>query len=124
MTKPRCRHAPLAPQLLSNARALRQAQTDAERKLWWLLRNRDFAGFKFRRQYPIGGFIADFCSHEVRLIIELDGGQHADQGAADRARAESLERHGYSVLRFWNHQVLKEPDVVLELIFEALRRDR
>ena len=122
MGKPRLHHIPVAERLLSNARALRRAQTDAERKLWRLLRDREFADLKFRRQYPIGRFIADFCCFEHQLIIELDGGQHADQNESDEARTRLLEGDGYRVLRFWNEQILNEPDAVLEQIYAALQK--
>ena len=88
-----------------------------------MLRNREFAGVKFRRQDPIGGFIVDYCWLERRLAIELDGGQHAEQREADEARTQFLEGRGYRVLRFWNEQVLKQPDEVLEQIFSSLEND-
>jgi len=105
------------------ARNLRRLQTDAERKLWLLLRDRRLAGFKFRRQHPIGPFIADFCCTEVRIIVELDGGQHAISRAGDAARSRYLEGQGYRVLRFWNNEVSGNISGVLERIAEALRRD-
>ncbi len=73
-------------------------------------------GAKFRRQHPIGSYIVDFCCPTLRIIVELDGGQHAEQGAADQARTSFLESRGYRVLRFWNNQVMTQLDDVLEEI--------
>src|SRR5262249_13892305 len=106
------------------ARALRREQTDAESRLWQGLRARQIEHAKFRRQQPIGPFIADFCCLEHGLIVELDGSQHAD---ADRARSDVrrtrfLAEHGYHVLRFWNGDVLKNTDAVVEQIATVLRR--
>ncbi len=95
--------------------------TDAERKLWTRLRNRGVAGAKFRRQVPVGPFIADFACVERRLIVEVDGGQHADASAADHRRTRVLNHHGYIVLRFWNSEVLQNLDGVLATIEAALR---
>jgi very-short-patch-repair endonuclease len=106
------------------ARNLRRAQTDAERKLWLLLRDRRLAGFKFRRQHPIGSFIVDFCCTEARVIVELDGGQHALSRRADAARSRYLEGQGYRVLRFWNNEVLGTTTGVLERIVESLTLNR
>jgi very-short-patch-repair endonuclease len=93
---------------------------DAEAKLWARLRSRQLCGFKFRRQYPIGGFITDFCCFEQRLVVELDGGQHAERTQADQSRSDVLTRHGYRVLRFWDNEVMKNIDEVLQRIVEAL----
>jgi very-short-patch-repair endonuclease len=102
------------------ARELRTNMTDAEKRLWWLVRNRQLDGHKFRRQHPIGVFVADFVCVERRLIIELDGGQHA--GSADDARRTAwLEDHGWRVIRFWNNDVLTGTEDVLEMILQALR---
>src|SRR6185503_2684091 len=89
---------------LLKAQCLRREMTDAERKLWSVLRNRQLEGAKFRRQQPIGPFIADFVCQEQRLIIEADGGQHAEC-AADGRRTGFLECKGYRVLRFWNDDI-------------------
>ena len=80
-------------------------------------------GCKFRRQQFIGGYIADFACMEKRLIIEVDGGQHSDQVERDDARTEFLEREGYRVIRFWNHDVLQRTDAVLEQIVIALEEE-
>jgi very-short-patch-repair endonuclease len=103
-------------QQLSRARNLRRRQTDAERKLWQTLRATRIAGAKFRRQEPIGAFIADFCCLDPKLIVELDGGQHGEQRVTDARRTELLERCGYWVLRFWNNEVLANVDGVLQRI--------
>lgn len=103
------------------ARKLRREMTDAERKLWWKLRGRQMDGFKFRRQVPIGRYVADFACMEAKLIVEVDGGQHADDPSGDIERTRCLEGVGYRVLRFWNHDVLKDTDAVCLAIAEALR---
>ena len=103
-----------------NARSLRNASTDAERALWQHLRGRQLAGFKFRRQFPIAGFIADFACVDARLVIELDGGQHADRQDQDARRTARMMVNGYRVLRFWNHDVLARTDAVLEEILRHL----
>ena len=108
------------------ARRLRRSQTAAERKLWLLLRDRRLAGFKFRRQHPVGPFIVDFCCTEAKVIVELDGGHHALSLESDAARSHYLAGQGYRVLRFWNNDVLGNTSGVLERIVEALtlKRDR
>jgi adenine-specific DNA-methyltransferase len=104
------------------ARALRHTSTDAERLLWHHLRNRQLAGFKFRRQHPIGPFFADFACVEAQLVVELDGGQHfeVEAIAADARRSAVLERAGFTVLRFDNRQVLVETDAVLAAVHQWL----
>ncbi|HKY10004.1 MAG TPA: endonuclease domain-containing protein [Candidatus Binatia bacterium] len=102
------------------ARKLRVNQTDVEGKLWSRLRGGQLSGVKFRRQHPIGSFIVDFCCLEKGLIVELDGGQHVEQAAADTRRTEFLEGLGYRILRFWDHDVLDNFDGVLERISEAV----
>jgi very-short-patch-repair endonuclease len=101
------------------ARELRKRMTDAERKLWFALRDRRFARFKFRRQAPIGRFVADFICFERRLIIEVDGSQHADS-LSDQRRNRWLAANGYRVLRFWNNEVLKNLDGVMTLLADTL----
>ena len=102
------------------ARRLRRDQTDAERILWLRLRNSQLEGFKFRRQFAIGPFFADFCCQEAELVVELDGSQHADQSDTDERRTQFLRQAGYRVLRFWNHEVTSELDEVLQRIADAL----
>ena len=106
------------------ARRLRRSQTAAERKLWLLLRDRRLAGFKFRRQHPLGPFIVDFCCPEARVIVELDGGHHSLTHDSDTARSGYLTGQGYRVLRFWNNEALGNISGVLERIVEALKRDQ
>ena len=96
------------------ARSLRRNATDAEALLWSRLRNRQLNGVKFRRQVPIGPYIADFLSAEARLIVELDGGQHSVE--TDATRTTFLETAGLRVIRFWNHDVLGNIEGVLETI--------
>ncbi len=103
-----------------NARKLRSDATDAERQLWRHLRGKQLLGFKFRRQYPIAGLIADFACPEARLVIELDGGQHLEQAEYDDARTHKLLAHGYRVLRFWDDDVLMRTTLVLEEICRQL----
>src|SRR5262245_48735073 len=102
------------------ARQLRRDQTDAEQRLWARLRDRQLYGAKFRRQHPIGPFVADFCCAQRKLVVELDGGQHAENVATDEKWSQFLEERGYHVLRFWNHDVLGNTEAVLERIVEAL----
>jgi len=104
------------------ARQLRREQTDVERKLWFALRDRRFHSFKFRRQQPIGPYIADFVCFEAKLVIELDGDQHglAANEAYDRVRTERLEGDGFRVIRFWNNQLIENLDGVLGEIALAL----
>jgi very-short-patch-repair endonuclease len=106
------------------ARNLRRTQTNAERKLWFLLRDRRLAGFKFRRQHPVGPFIVGFCCTDARVIVELDGGHHALTHDSDTARSGYLAGQGYRVLRFWNNEVLGNTSGVLERIVEALTLNR
>ena len=101
------------------ARQLRRQMTDAEASLWHHLRNRALMGCKFRRQHPIGPYIVDFACIERKLVIELDGGQHADN-ASDLARTRWIQANGYRVLRFWNNDALRQQQVVLAVILEAL----
>ena len=107
------------PQQQNHARALRQNMTDAEHRLWRYLRAGRFHGIKFRRQYAIDQYIADFAALENRLIIELDGGQYADQQLYDQQRTAYLQSQGYRVLRFWNHDVLQRTETVLEEIYKC-----
>jgi very-short-patch-repair endonuclease len=101
---------------------LRRNQTDAERFLWSRLRNRALAGHKFRRQVRLGGFIVDFVCFERQLVVELDGGQHAEcsHQIKDHARTAWLVSQGYRVLRFWNNEILDNIEGVLVTITEAL----
>ncbi len=102
--------------LLNNAKSLRSNLTDAEKALWYHLRAHRFLELKFKRQKPVGQYIVDFVCIEQKLIIELDGGQHAENVDYDERRTKFLENAGYKVLRFWNNQVLQELESVLEAI--------
>ena len=108
--------------LLGFARRMRSEAPDAEKRIWSILRSRKLAGFKFRRQCPIGGFIVDFYCVKKRLAIELDGEQHADEENAeyDTRRTERLNELGVRVMRFWDHDVLKHTTVVAESIWQML----
>ena len=98
-------------------------QTDAERILWFRVRNRRLGGLKFRRQVPIGNYIVDFCCEAARLIVELDGGRHVERTIEDAKRTADLEAYGYLVLRFWNNDVICNIDGVLETIVATARRE-
>lgn len=102
------------------ARELRKNSTDAERFLWQHLRLRQINGERFRRQRPVGPYILDFVCLEKKVAIEVDGGQHNEVVFRDRQRDEWLRKQGFVVLRFWNHEVLTQIDVVKEAIWKAL----
>ena len=106
------------------ARQLRRNETNAERLLWSKLRGQRLLGLKFRRQTPIGPYIADFVCFERKVVIELDGGHHAepDPTARDEQRTRWLVEQGFRVLRFWDNQVLRETDAVLERIHQVCER--
>ncbi len=111
--------------LIVFARKMRRSSTDAERKIWWLLRDRRLAGFKFRRQVPVGGYIIDFYCVRAKLGVELDGGQHGEATAAqyDELRTKRLAELGAKIIRFWDCDVLKHSDAVWQMIYrEALTR--
>jgi very-short-patch-repair endonuclease len=107
---------------LSSARAreLRASSTDAERLLWLKLRDRRIMGAKFRRQVPFPPYTVDFCCFEAKLIVEVDGSQHAERMKQDAARTRRLEGDGFTVIRFWNNDVLTNTDGVLEAILTEL----
>jgi len=102
------------------AKKLRRNSTDAERLIWSRLRGRRLAGYKFKRQVPIAGFVVDFAALEAKLIIEIDGGQHSVRLEADQLRTEKLERFGYRIVRFWNHDVLNNIEGVLDAVIQEL----
>jgi lysyl-tRNA synthetase class 2 len=104
---------------VATARRLRRDQTDAERKLWFRQRDRRLAGWKFKRQVPIDRFVVDFVCADARLVVELDGGQHAEC-QSDESRTRVLDAMGYLVLRFWNNDVLGNMNGVLETIVMTL----
>jgi len=101
------------------ARGLRRTMTDAERRLWRHLRNRELLGWKFRRQHPIGPYVVDFVCLEAMLVIDADGGQH-NASTSDRCRDDYLRSEGFRVLRVWNHDVLTDASSVLQAIVDAL----
>jgi very-short-patch-repair endonuclease len=102
--------------LTERARELRKNMTDAEQTLWTHLRAQRLADVKFRRQQPLGDFIVDFVSFDQEVIIEVDGGQHVAEKDYDEARTRKLEEEGFTVIRFWNDDVLRETEKVLEEI--------
>ena len=106
----------IPPLLLERARSMRHLAAPAETKLWSCLRNRQLGGMKFRRQFPIGPFIADFACIEQHVVIELDGDSHALQLKYDAERTKWLENNGYRVIRYFNHDVQHSLDSVLESI--------
>ena len=106
---------------VARARRLRRQATDVENRLWCRLRSRQVTGAKFRRQEPIGPYFVDFCCVEAKLVIEIDGGQHADQQEQDQQRDAFLARCGYRILRFWNHEVVENCEAVVERIAAAVR---
>ena len=108
-------------ELIRRAQELRRTMTDSERRLWHCLRHREF-GFRFRRQVPIGGYIADFACPAARIVIELDGGQHGsdEAEARDLIRTSEIQRCGFRVIRFWNHEVIEQLDEVIEKIWNEL----
>ncbi len=103
---------------LSHAKALRANMTEAERRLWYFLRAHRFKGMKFKRQAIIGRYIVDFVSFQRRIVVEVDGGQHADSDS-DLQRTRWLENQGFRVLRFWNNEVLNNTGGVLDTIMVA-----
>ncbi len=103
------------------ARELRWAMTEPERKLWWLLRRKQLAGLRFRRQAPLGPFIADFCCPKARLVVELDGASHTadEQIAHDERRTRWLAEHGLRVVRFTNRELFEAPARVADVIYRV-----
>jgi very-short-patch-repair endonuclease len=106
----------------ARARTLRQNMTEAERQVWQILRSHQMKERKFRRQVPIGRYIADFVCHEARLIVEIDGGQHDRSSPREAERSVFLENEGYRILRFWNNEVLANLAGVQETIADELSR--
>ncbi len=106
--------------LLEHARTLRRNMTDTEQRLWYHLRAHRFQACKFKRQKPLGPYIVDFVCMEHRLVIELDGGQHSENVPYDQRRDAWLHRQGFTVLRFWNNQIMQTLPAVLDAIAGAL----
>lgn len=113
--------ANVLPMVDTRARSLRRNMTEAETVLWSKLRDRQIDGRKFRRQVVIGPYIADFACLEQRLVVEVDGGQHAEAAEKDAGRTAAIAEHGFEVIRFWNSDVLKNTSGVVEEIAVALR---
>ncbi|HQZ70656.1 MAG TPA: endonuclease domain-containing protein [Anaerolineae bacterium] len=113
---------PIPERLLYAARHLRQRMTDAQRLLWSRLRGRQMDGFRFRKQHPVERFVLDFYCPAAKLAIEVDGGQHNEPSgqARDAERTQMLDHAGIRVLRFWNHEVLGNLDVVMHVIWAVL----
>jgi very-short-patch-repair endonuclease len=106
---------------LARARRLRREMTEAEKRLWRGLREGELAEYHFRKQVPAGAYILDFCCLRKKLVVEVDGGQHAEISAAEARRNRWLRAEGYTVLRFWNSAVLENLDGVLWKIGEVLK---
>jgi very-short-patch-repair endonuclease len=96
--------------------------TEAEGRVWQILRSEQMKGYRFRRQVPIGRYIADFVCHEARLIVEIDGGQHDRSSLREAERTAFLQNEGYRILRFWNNEVLANLDGIHETITAELPR--
>ncbi len=109
-------------QPINYARALREKATEAETQLWYFLRNRKLKGYKFKRQEMISSYIVDFICHHKKLIIELDGGQHALLQEYDKKRTAFLEKQGYKVIRFWNNEMFNHVDEILDTILTELEK--
>jgi len=117
-------HKRTNPKTFRHAKELRRNTTDAEAKLWFRLRAHRVSGVHFRRQHAIGNFIVDFCAPRRKLIIEVDGGQHLDQQEYDQERSAFLSSKGYRILRFWNHDVLKNIESVMQEIVYTLEEGK
>ena len=105
----------------ARARSLRRKSTDAEILLWQHLRDRRLLGLKFRHQVPIGNYIVDFFCEDVKMIIELDGGQHMEKELYDQVRSDWLVANGFRVVRYWNNDISNKLDAVLENLFSLLQ---
>ncbi|WP_306797026.1 endonuclease domain-containing protein [Mesorhizobium sp. GbtcB19] len=113
-------HQPVTPAKRKFARSMRREPTEAEDRLWHELRGRRLDSIKFKRQVPVGRFVADFLCAEARLIVEIDGSQHAES-RRDKERDAELKARGFRVLRFWNDDILKELDAVCDTIIAYVR---
>jgi very-short-patch-repair endonuclease len=105
---------------IPQARSLRKTMTEAEKSLWFHLRDRRLLGTKFRRQYARGPYIADFACVELKIVIELDGSQHMTQESYDKRRDAFMKQQGFTILRFWNNDVLSKTDNVVEAIVNEI----
>ena len=113
-------HKRTNPKTFARAKELHRNMSPAEAELWKHLRAQRMGNIHFRSQHAIGNYIVDFCAPRKKLIIELDGSQHLEQQAYDEERTKFLEARGYRVLRFWNHDVMKNIDSVLQVIWKAI----
>ena len=111
----------MVKRLTARARALRRRMTDAEVLLWSQLRGGQVEGRQFTKQFPIGNAVVDFACRGAKLVVELDGGQHAVAKDMDQARTRMIEAHGYRVIRYWNSEVMENLDGVLEDLLRNLR---
>ena len=118
---PKPHHQSVKPRLRKHARAMRRIPTEAELKLWFLLRDRRLGGIKFRRQAPFKSYILDFVCFERKLVVEVDGGQH-NESATDLNRDALLRAEGFQVARYWNNDVLRNPEGVLIDLLDKLAR--
>lgn len=107
---------------MDNVKQLRTTMTPEELRLWYLLRDRRFFGYKFRRQMPIGPYVVDFACIKAKLIVELDGGQHQDRETYDSRRCEFLNANGWEVVCFWNNEFRENEEGVLMVLLQHLRR--
>ncbi len=108
------------PEMIKRARELRKNMTDAEKKIWQSIRKRQILGNKFRKQVPIGPYIADFVCFEKKMIVEIDGGQHKAQEGYDQKRTEFFQSRGFQVIRFWNNDVLTNIEGVTKRLYACL----
>ena len=110
------------PHNLKNAKQMRSNMTPVESKMWQIIRGKRFQNLKFKRQVLIGNYIVDFLCEDKKIIIEIDGGQHNEEVniQSDKNRTQYLENNGYKVLRFWNNEVMKDIDSVMEVIFREV----
>jgi adenine-specific DNA-methyltransferase len=99
---------------------MRHVPTEAEKKFWWMVRDRRLGGHKFKRQHPIGSYIADFACLEAKLIVELDGGQHAKRQEHDTKRDAVFASQGFRVVRFWNGEFLKNQEAAADQLLQQL----
>jgi len=113
-------HRRTNPNTFRHSQELRQNPTEAETFLWQALRMRQLENIRFRRQHAIGPFIVDFCAPRHKIIIELDGGQHHDQAQYDAERTSYLKERGFCVLRFWNSEVMRDRDAVIQAILGVI----
>jgi very-short-patch-repair endonuclease len=114
-------HRSIGKVMRTNARRMRRHATDAEAAIWRLLRDRRFAGLKFRRQFPFQNYILDFVCFKPRVVIEIDGSQHFG-AVRDQHRAKALQKEGFEVIRYWNNDLLRRPTLVLEDLFYQIGR--